>query len=354
MPLKGVNPKKADIFSTDVFLKVNFPPYIFEADLFATVNDKTSSATVGDGSVVFTLQKSSAGIWGQLLATGSKDEIHARRLASLDRAREREQADQVTKETEKHEAERAALRKQMELEQKERERVQQLKDEEKKKVSAEMMNMAVADKSAKSLLVKETRPVRNNGKINIKFTPRAFPTPSRESYAQDEEEWLAKQDAARKAVHEAKSKEGGDIEHDPLWYKDRGNEFFKAENFPAAINAFTAAISLDPSQAILYSNRAACHLKMNDPSACAHDSTKALSLLTPPVPANAKSRLLAYTRRAAAMTSLGNHAMALLDFEEALKLDPNNDSLLADISRIRREHPDVDAEAALHASNFLD
>ncbi len=49
---------------------MNFPPFIFEADLYAAVNDKTSTAVVGDGAVVFTLNKLEALIWGQLTAAG--------------------------------------------------------------------------------------------------------------------------------------------------------------------------------------------------------------------------------------------------------------------------------------------
>jgi hypothetical protein len=33
VPLKGVKAAKADVYSTATYIKVNFPPYIFEADL---------------------------------------------------------------------------------------------------------------------------------------------------------------------------------------------------------------------------------------------------------------------------------------------------------------------------------
>ena len=46
------------------------------------------------------------------------------------------------------------------------------------------------------------------------------------------------------------------IEDDPLWLKDKGNEFFRSGNIASAKNAFTAAAELDPSNPSLYSNRA--------------------------------------------------------------------------------------------------
>eukprot|EP00050_Salpingoeca_kvevrii_P001570 m.173196 g.173196 ORF g.173196 m.173196 type:complete len:75 (+) comp10406_c0_seq10:991-1215(+) len=50
-----------------------------------------------------------------------------------------------------------------------------------------------------------------------------------------------------------------------------------------------AAVALDPSMAALYSNRAACHLKLNDPHACAQDCSK----VTAPTPANLQCVLFA-------------------------------------------------------------
>ena len=49
---------------------MNYPPYIFETDLFDAVDDRASSAAVGAGAVVFTLVKTQPGTWGSLLAAG--------------------------------------------------------------------------------------------------------------------------------------------------------------------------------------------------------------------------------------------------------------------------------------------
>ncbi|EDO29978.1 predicted protein [Nematostella vectensis] len=121
----------------------------------------------------------------------------------------------------------------------------------------------------------------------------------------------------------------------PVWLKEKGMAFYKSGNHVAAINAFTAALLLDGSMPALYSNRAACHLHMKQYKECAQDCTSALELLTPPVPANAVSRCKAYVRRGTAAYHSEEYVEALKDYESALKIDPNNESLRADADRIR-------------------
>ena len=57
----------------------------------------------------------------------------------------------------------------------------------------------------------------------------------------------------------------------------------------------------------LFSNRAACHFAQNDFYAAGNDCSQAISLLTPPVEANRRSRLLAYSRRSAALAAVSDY-----------------------------------------------
>eukprot|EP00729_Bicosta_minor_P007842 gene7842-12593_t len=372
VPLKGVRPAKADVYSTATYIKVNFPPYIFEADLLHAVDDVSSTATVGDGKVKFILKKADSGdgaggsTWGELvLKDVDKATLRARREQSQEDSFKRQEEDKKTASDEATKRQSAAVRKQMDLDAAQRKALSDAKETEKGKFSAAMDEVAAADAEREAKAQAEAaakrrgerkarqkkedataaaataaaagggaaagpakKPdgpaaVRKTGTISIKFTPRAFVTAARESHAVEEAEWLEKQAAARKAVQEAKD--------------DKGNEFFKMGNFQSAINAFTAAVTLDPNMAPLYSNRAAAHMKMSDFHACAQDCSKAISLLTPPVEDNKRSRLIAYSRRAAALSALEDYESAINDIQQAIALNPDNESLADDLKTLQQK-----------------
>ena len=46
--------------------QVHYPPYLFECFLFAPVYDKNSAAQIGNGIVLFKLEKQQSEIWEQL------------------------------------------------------------------------------------------------------------------------------------------------------------------------------------------------------------------------------------------------------------------------------------------------
>ena len=73
LPLKGVKSSKADIFSSDQYVKVNYPPYLFEVHLHAPVMEEQCSAKVGNGVIEFRLIKKVPGLWGRLSSAASED-----------------------------------------------------------------------------------------------------------------------------------------------------------------------------------------------------------------------------------------------------------------------------------------
>eukprot|EP00029_Vermamoeba_vermiformis_P001172 TRINITY_DN1133_c0_g1_i1.p1 TRINITY_DN1133_c0_g1~~TRINITY_DN1133_c0_g1_i1.p1 ORF type:complete len:487 (+),score=149.98 TRINITY_DN1133_c0_g1_i1:1-1461(+) len=96
--------------------------------------------------------------------------------------------------------------------------------------------------------------------------------------------------------------------------KNLGNEFFKGLKYGPAIQHYTKAIELDPTNAVLYSNRAIANLKIENYGFAIADSTKAVEL----DPKMAK----AYYRRGCAHYFLGKLDLAMSDFKSAIQNAP--------------------------------
>ncbi|XP_022097392.1 dynein assembly factor 4, axonemal-like [Acanthaster planci] len=370
VPLKGVKASKVDIFSTDEYLKVNFPPYLFEVVLFQPVDDSKGTAQVGDGTITFSLQKRQPGLWNRLISPNSDDKelMKSKRQAAIDAAHRKAQQEKQQQQEEKRERDRTALKEQMRLENEERQRIESIKEAERQKATedfekwkAEQLeaekereetqgknDVGIFDdeealptigtrpgsKDEKPAEVKSQPPPRSSGNIQVRFTPRVFPTPLRESKVEAEEEWLRKQAEARRVV-DVDDPDLTEEEKNPVWLKDKGDGFFKSGNYLAAVNAYNLAVRLDSKLPSVYSNRATCHLKLRNFIKCIEDCSKALDLLTPPVEANAKSRLRAHVKRGTAFCELELYVEGLQDYEAALKLDPKNAQLIVDTKKIR-------------------
>ncbi|XP_061578147.1 dynein assembly factor 4, axonemal [Cololabis saira] len=379
VPLKGVKVGKVDIVSTEEYLKVHFPPYLFEAFLLEPVDEDRSTAKIGNGLAVFSLPKRASKMWERLMITTSdketKTEIRERALVK----HLQKLSSESTQKAEKQQTEKKyALETMMKLEKEERDSIQKMKDEEREKTTAELAawQKQKAEENARLKLQSQTEnvnqqrnatekqenrpmkprkdtfihsdtkskkktavlpPPRLSGNIQITFTPRVFPTPLRESQAAEEEEWLKKQAEARRALS-ADLEELKDLteeEKNPEWLKDRGDKCFAAGDYQGAVNAYSLAIRLNGKIAALYSNRAACHLKLRNLHKAIEDSSKALEMLTPAVSANAAARVRAVVRRGSAFCQLQLYAEGLKDYEAALKIDPHNEALQVDAQSIR-------------------
>lgn len=74
VPLKGAKAGRVDILSTDEYLKVHYPPYLFEAFLFEPVDDERSTAKVGNEVAVISLPKRTNKVWEHLMITTNEKE----------------------------------------------------------------------------------------------------------------------------------------------------------------------------------------------------------------------------------------------------------------------------------------
>lgn len=95
-----------------------------------------------------------------------------------------------------------------------------------------------------------------------------------------------------------------------------GNQCFSQGKYGEAIKHYSASISVDPSNAILYSNRAMANLKLKNYFEAEQDSSSAIVL----DPSFGK----AYYRLGLARKELKKIKSALKSFEMSAKLSPNN------------------------------
>ncbi|XP_021156534.1 dynein axonemal assembly factor 4 isoform X1 [Columba livia] len=373
--------------------KVSVPPFLFEAILYAPIDDTNSTAKIGNGIIFFTLYKKEVAMWDYLtLSNANKEKLQYLRenavLKSHEKAKEETEAKKVTKQEHK----KYTLEATMKLEEAERKRIEDLKEKERLKVMKElelwrkeqkdsekqkrvqkeeelcqeaeqlkekkkekMNKAAIPNEGTSETRLKPTKGCgsfsmfsenlkeerlpapRSAATIKINFTPRVFPTALRESRVAEEEEWLRKQAEARRTIN-ADLSELEDLkeeEKNPDWLKDKGNKMFATGNYLAAVNAYNLAVRLNNKLPLLYLNRAACHLKLRNLHKAIEDSSKALELLTPPVPDNENARVKAYVRRGTAFCQLELFTEGLQDYEAALKIDPKNKTIEKDAEKIR-------------------
>ncbi|KAM9125141.1 dynein axonemal assembly factor 4 isoform 3-T3 [Pangshura tecta] len=392
VPMRGVRVTQANIFCTDQYLKVNVPPFLFEAILYAPVDDTSSTAKIRNETIFFTLYKKEVAMWESLvMENGDKEKMQRIRENAVIKAQEKADEEEKSKAVTKREHKKLALEATMKLEETERKRIENLKEEERKKVTEELeiwkekqrneekqrriqseekihrerklieekkkseinKTLTAGTSQARSIptrgagssgsifsekLKEESFPApRSAGTIQINFTSRVFPTALRESRVAEEEEWLHKQAEARREMNAnfSELKDLNEEEKNPDWLKDKGNKMFATGNYLAAVNAYNLAILLNNKIPVLYLNRAACHLKLRNLHKTIEDSSKALELLLPPVPDNVDARVKAYVRRGTAFCHLELYAEGLQDYDAALKIDPTNKTLKQDAEKIQ-------------------
>lgn len=390
LPLKGVKASKADILSTHRYIKVNYPPYLFEVYLRADVIEEQCTARVGNGVVEFRLVKKDAVLWGKLSAPEAEEDkrvLAEKRVEAVEAVRKAAEEAAEVRAKKKQEEERFAVHEQIRLEQEERERIEREKQverdradrelqrwreekkmkqaQEKEKEVQQQKKKVMTEEKAQQLKKSSTQdkvstaaiwtteesskqqkksppPPRARGSIPVRFTPRAFPTAARESKAEEEQEWLAKQAAARRI-----SRGHGDEdpnERNPEFLKDRGVNFFKAKNYEAAVNVFSEAILLNPSLPQLHSNRAASYLALGEMDKCISDCCRALELYYPVVPANHTARAKVFARRGSAYAQSGQLQLAVQDYEAAVRLLPGDAALKNDCSRLKQALEEADKQ----------
>lgn len=124
--------------------------------------------------------------------------------------------------------------------------------------------------------------------------------------------------------------------------KNEGNEFFKAGDFPGAVERYSEAIKRDPSNAVYYANRAAAYTKLTSFVEAKKDCEKALAL--------DPNYVKAYSRMAAIQMFMKEFHKARESYEKGLKIDPNNQECQEGLRNVmyKIQSGETDDERAAH------
>ncbi|XP_053690076.1 dynein axonemal assembly factor 4-like [Sabethes cyaneus] len=335
-----------EVFTSVQLLKINKPPYYWEVLLKYPVQDENSRCLLLENEVIFILQKVECGQeWDHLELDCTKaDRIRMKEeLLAAHQKRLEEKSKQRA--IEKDQKKKDEISKQIERDSKDRTDGEKLLEESKRREMERMERAKVKPPSKHpdtphpkvlknpSVVIPS---VRASGVVQVTFTKRNFVTPKRESMEPDEQEWIRKQSAARKAVGFVDDCDLRPEERNPEWLKQKGDSFFQQKNYLAAISAYSAGIRLTKEYYSLYLNRSAAHFALENYQRCAEDCSTALDLLQPPIEANRPARVASLARRGAALAKLGFLRQGYEELVAAAKLDPENDGLRREVIMLQQ------------------
>lgn len=166
--------------------------------------------------------------------------------------------------------------------------------------------------------------IRSCASITFSATPRMFPTPVRESTADEEQLWLCKQAGYHCLLEDEIQSKFSPAERDPHALKRKGDSFLLSKDYESALSCYDFALCLTCKMPEIYLNRGLCHLLKGNYHRVLEDMTVALQFLEPAVAANKSDRLKAHWRRSVAFYMLYQYAEALIELSGALQLDPLN------------------------------
>ncbi|CRK91333.1 CLUMA_CG005007, isoform A [Clunio marinus] len=303
LPIKFVG-KEIDVSTHEKFVKIYAAPYYFEAFLLHPIIENESLCQLTKSEIRLCLKKAELIEWEKL----ERDfQDKAEKLRVKNEILEQVQV-QTNKKLEhklklKQETKRSEVQNAMASDAKVRESIEIMK---KKAIECEMSKVQAPIQTLSKLKAKpicEIPGIRKTASIEIQFSKRNFATPKRESQDYAEQQWILKQNEARKAIGFVPDDLRPE-ERDPIYLKKKGDEFFHQSNYLAAISAYSTGIKLTDKFYELFLNRSAAHLTQGNFQRCAEDCTKALELLNPPVASNLKARVQAIARRGAALNKI--------------------------------------------------
>ncbi|KAH0838555.1 putative stress-induced protein STI1 [Lanmaoa asiatica] len=117
-------------------------------------------------------------------------------------------------------------------------------------------------------------------------------------------------------------------------HKQTGNTQMSAKKHDLAIESYSKAVALDPTNAVYYSNRAAAYASKGDHPSAVEDAKRAIEA--------DPSFVKAYSRLGHAHYSLGDYKAAAAAFGKGTELDPTNENLKSGLKNAKDHLPPED------------
>ncbi|XP_050296981.1 dynein axonemal assembly factor 4-like [Anthonomus grandis grandis] len=364
VPLHGVPQTRVDLFTSPRYIKASFESFFFDAVLREEVDVSQSTCTKSPTCILFDLKKCSQNTWETLEVTDlTKKEKNALKQKLIEEEHERIKKRDEERKSKKAELKRVAINEQIELDTRVRTEIEEIKKAEETRALGDLENWKSSmeqtrkikpkiveleeqskqpDKPPKVMLqekeksgknkrnnLKEVTKValpkpRNTRALQILFTPREFPTPSRESRLDEENDFLAKQAEARRSAGFVDADLRPE-EKNPQYLLAKGKQFLKAQNYLGAISALSFGIKLAPKFIDLYIARSEVQIIVGNYNRAIEDCTEALNLLKPALPVNKEDRALCLGRRGEALFKLGFLKQGISELEASNKLNKCNE-----------------------------
>ncbi|RHZ76763.1 hypothetical protein Glove_193g63 [Diversispora epigaea] len=128
-------------------------------------------------------------------------------------------------------------------------------------------------------------------------------------------------------------------------YKAQGNKAFAAQEYDKAIELFTKAIELDPTNHILYSNRSASYASSKEYNKALEDANKTVELNG--------TWAKGYNRKGTALYRLGRIEEAREAYKEGLKYEPDNAQLKKALEDIEASNNSNDSFGKIFPDDML-
>lgn len=248
IPSYGFILQNIDVFTHEKYIKAHYGQHFFELFLWSLIDTAKSTCVVTNNEIIFELKKWVPENWEKLEADLDKNAKKELRKDIIEETQKKNQEMEEQKINKNAELKRVAVREQICIDTKRHEWIKTVKENEKEKAlldlelienkpttkqieskksddsfrykSSKKKNMKVIHQEESVLEAVIPMP-RKSQTLSVKFTERAFPTPTRESMVQEEEEWLSKQAAARRSAGFDREDLRPE-ERNPQWLKAKG------------------------------------------------------------------------------------------------------------------------------------